>query len=385
MSIREFINQKRNTGVIMERYRIFGLMSGTSLDGLDIACCDFWKDKTKDKWKYKLEASSTIDYDEYWKSRLSKSSSLSGLELSLLDKELGAYFGKLAKRFSSEKNLIPNFIASHGHTVFHQPEQKLTLQIGDGYQLMQNSGITVINDFRSLDVALGGQGAPLVPIGDKLLFEDCDFCINLGGIANISWDDQQGSRRAFDICPVNMILNLLAKRKNLEYDESGKIAKTGKIIPNLLENLNKLDYYQKEFPKSLGVEWFNEHVLGLFEDKAYNTEDYLRTAVEHISMQISITLNNLFTSKKIKESKVLFTGGGTFNSFLIEKIRERSNKSILFEIPSEAIINFKEAVIFAFLGLLRYLEMPNVLSSVTSASYDSCGGTIYAYDRIMKK
>ena len=368
----------------METYRIFGLMSGTSLDGLDIACCDFWEDK-KGKWNYRVLATETVAYPKPLGDKLKNCTSLNAIELCFLDKELGEYFGKKVKEFKLKHTIAPLLVASHGHTVFHQPEKGLTLQIGDGHELMVHSESTVINDFRSLDVALGGQGAPLVPIGDKLLFEAYDFCINLGGIANISWDDEQRNRRAFDICACNMVLNLLANREKRHFDDRGRLAREGKLSLELLEKLNDLVYYKMEAPKSLGVEWFREHIIPLLNNEKLNTKDYLRSFSEHIAIQISQVLNELSTKNKKKETKVLFTGGGTFNNFLIERIRNYTKESILFEIPEKETINFKEAVIFAFLGLLRHLGFNNVLSSVTNARVDSSGGTIYSHERIMKK
>ena len=230
------------------------------------------------------------------------------------------------------------------------------------------TGLPVICDFRSLDVAFGGQGAPLVPAGDRHLFPEYDYCLNLGGIANISCEEN-GERFAFDICPANMVLNNIASHLNIPYDPFGSLARRGKINRKLFRELGRLDYYQRRPPKSLGKEWVMSDFLPLLEQAHISYEDKLRTVTEHIAHQISVIL------KPDPEKKMLVTGGGAFNIFLVEKIREKCRTEIV--VPGDDIVNFKEALVFAFLGVLRWWNEVNCLKSCTGASQDTCGGAVY--------
>ena len=245
----------------MRSYNVIGIMSGTSLDGLDIVLCNFTFQK---KWIYKILKSETIKYSDEWKNRLLNAPVVTGYDLSILHKEFGHFIGKAINYFLQETDYKADLIASHGHTVFHQPEKKLTLQIGDGHGIATTTNITTISDFRSMDVALGGQGAPLVPIGDKLLFNNYDFCVNLGGFANISFEEID-QRLAYDICPTNIILNYLANKLNYEYDKNGALGFLGKLNPVLLSELNQLGYYKKDHPKSLGKEWLIDTFIPVLE------------------------------------------------------------------------------------------------------------------------
>jgi anhydro-N-acetylmuramic acid kinase len=269
--------------------------------------------------------------------------------------------------FCQEHKLKPGFLASHGHTIFHQPNKKITLQIGDGAVMAANTGITVVCDFRSQDVELGGQGAPLVPIGDKLLFSDYKYCLNLGGFANISYD-QNNERKAFDVCACNVVLNHLSKKAEMEYDIGGLMAKEGKIISDLLEKLNKLEYYSHPYPKSLGIEWAERSVFPLL--KEHDIADLLRTYTEHIALQLSII------TEDNGKGNILVTGGGAKNGFLIERINALGKSSCI--IPEEKLIDYKEALVFALLGLLRIQGNVNVLASVTGSKYDHSSGCIYS-------
>ena len=344
--------------------RIIGCMSGTSLDGLDIALCEF--EENNNTFSFKILEAITVDYSSEWKSKLRNAPNLSGLDLSLLDNHFGALTGNFIKQFISD-NQIKNidYIASHGHTVFHQPEKNFTLQIGSGINIATLTQITTINDFRSKDISLGGQGAPLVPIGDKLLFSEYDYCLNLGGFSNVSFEENN-RRVAFDIAPVNLALNYYAEKLGFEYDRNGESGESGEIISPLLIKLNQIPYYSKDFPKSLGKEWLDKEFLPLILEYK-NTKDILRTLYEHISIQIASVL-------KKENSKTLVTGGGAFNSFLMERIRAHSVSEII--IPDKKTIDFKEALIFAFLAYLRVQNIPNVLKSVTGATHNSCSGNI---------
>ncbi len=342
-------------------------MSGTSLDGVDIVLCHFTLQSGK--WNYKIISSKTVAYTPEWKNRLGNADSLASTDLVKLDQEYGAYLGAMVCDFLAENREHPDFIASHGHTVFHQPEKRISLQVGNGATLAAITGIKVISDFRSTDIALGGQGAPLVPVGDAFLFPEYDYCLNLGGIANLSYNDNK-QRIAFDICPTNMAVNTLMEKVSLDMDEKGEKGRSGTIIPGLLVRLNSLDYYQLEGPRSLGREWFESIFLPVIEKLDHPLSDLLRTVYEHIAVQISKAI-----SGNAKQT-VLVTGGGAHNEFLIERIK--ANSEAQFIIPDKKIIDYKEAIVFAFLGVLRNRYEINCFSSVTGASRDSIVGTVYA-------
>ena len=342
-----------------------GLMSGTSLDGLDICHASFTKDDSGN-WNFKMLNAETFPYSETWEHQLRNAIHLSAEEIFELHAEYGFYLGTKANEFI-EKYSLKNIdlIASHGHTVFHQPQKKFTVQIGDGRAIKLLTDIPVIYDFRSQDVLMGGNGAPLVPIGDELLFSEFDACLNIGGFSNISFKED-GKRIAFDICPVNIVLNDFAKRLGKEYDENGDFARNGIVNDDLLLALNSIEYYQESPPKSLGMEWVSENISPKFKDE--NPETILATFTEHAAIQISVILN------KFQVKKILFTGGGTYNTFLVERIKSKTEAEII--IPEDKIIDFKEALIFAFMGVLRMTNENNVLSSATGSSHDHCSGII---------
>lgn len=348
----------------MTFYKAIGLMSGTSLDGLDICFANFWKENSY--WKFEIIKAETISYPKVLEDQLRNSIYLSSQDLLALHSEYGFYLGEITKDFITKNQLSDiDLIASHGHTVFHQPQRKFTLQIGDGRAIKLQTQIPVVYDFRSQDVLLGGNGAPLVPIGDELLFSDYDACLNLGGFSNISFKINE-ERIAFDIAPVNIVLNKLVQEFGQNYDENGDLARKGNINPQLLEQLNSLEFYAQPHPKSLGIEWCNANVFPLFS--GIENLDVLATFTEHAAEQISKTFNiHQF-------NKVLFTGGGTYNQYLIEKITNKTNTEII--IPEKQIIDFKEALIFAFMGVLRLNNETNVLASATGSSHNHSSGII---------
>ena len=348
----------------MKIYNAIGVMSGTSLDGIDI--CYVELDSLKNK--YKIIEAETIEYEECWKRRLAQAIELSGESLTKLDIEFGHFIGEQILQFI-EKNQIQtvDFIASHGHTVFHRPNSGYTLQIGHGSAIWTKTNIPTIYDFRTQDVILGGQGAPLVPIGDQMLFSNYDACLNLGGFSNISFERNK-KRIAFDICPVNIVLNQLSSRMNKNFDENGKMARSGKIDDTFLELLNQLEFYALNSAKSLGVEWCKENIDPLLHQFDLSTEDLLATFTENIAIQISEVLNR----NEIKN--VLITGGGAYNEFLIQCIDKKSKTKLILGDP--VLIEYKEALIFAWMGMLRMERRINVLSSVTSASRDHSSGIL---------
>lgn len=347
-----------------DKLLVLGLMSGTSLDGLDLALCEF--SRAGGRYSYKLLKAKTVIYPSTWKKLLSEAKNTNAKNYFRLHAEYGLYIAKEIKRFLKNSARQPKIIASHGHTVFHQPALGFTTQLGCGATIAANTGITTVCDFRSLDVALRGQGAPLVPVGDKLLFANYQACLNIGGIANISFD-KNGKRLAYDICEANMLLNSLAERVGEAYDKDGRLAASGKVDKALLQNLNSLDYYKQTGAKSTGREWFERCVQPLLKGK--NVPKLLATATEHIAQIIATDL------EKQKIKNVLVTGGGALNSFLIEKIRSKT--SCQLHIPEMDLIQFKEALIFGFLGYLRVNNHQNAYSSVTGAKQDSSGGAVY--------
>ncbi len=353
-------------------YWVIGVMSGTSLDGLDIAFCEFWTAKS---WQYRIHYAETISYTNEWKNKLSKAHLLNGYELTELHKDYGILMGEYIHAFI-EKHRIKyiDLIASHGHTVFHQPDKQINLQIGNGAFISARTGISTVFDFRTLDIALGGQGAPLVPLGDELLFSEYTYCLNIGGISNISFKEYQ-KRVAFDVCPSNMVLNHLAQQKGLPYDKDGSLARRGKINQSLLLKLNQLSYYQKQYPKSLGREWVEREFLPLISAYPISIENKLATCTEHIAYQIGLCTQHT--------GNMLVTGGGAHNTFLVERIGKYSKTKII--VPNNHIVDFKEALIFAFLGLLRWKGKINILSSVTGAKSDSISGVCCKIEKDTKR
>lgn len=336
-------------------------MSGTSLDGLDVAYCEF--NEKKGEWTYEIKKAQTFLYDDEFKRKIRSMETASAQEISQFSVELGYYFGKKAKEFLDANSLDVDFVSSHGQTIFHRPDLHYTTQIGDLSALCSQVQKTTIGDFRSMDVALGGQGAPLVPIGDKILFSNYENCLNLGGFSNISME-KQGKRIAYDICPVNMVLNYLAEKLSLPYDDKGQIAANGKIDKKLLKTLNSLPYYKKKKNKSLGKEWVVENIFPLLENSELIIENQIATYTEHIICQLT---NNI-------TGKTLITGGGVYNEYLIERLKTKVDYTI--EVPDKITIDYKEAMIFAFLGVLRHRKEINCLASVTGAEKDNCGGQI---------
>lgn len=342
-------------------------MSGTSLDGIDLASIYFTFEDGK--WKFAIKECETIGYSDDWQQILRRAVNYEELELLCLNAQYTELLASVIRSFITRNNLENiDAVSSHGHTILHRPGEGLTLQIGNLPILTRLIGQKVVCDFRVQDVQLGGQGAPLVPIGDELLFSEYDYCLNLGGFSNISFND--GARRiAFDISAVNTVLNFYSNLLGFDYDDGGKISKTGEIDANLLDKLNDLEYYKKAFPKSLGMEDVRDVVLPLLNSYSISTEDKMRTFVEHIAIQIAAVLPG-------RKHSILITGGGTYNVFLIERLKWLSPNSEVV-IPETKIIEYKEALIFAFLGLLKLRGEINVLSSVTGASKDHSSGNVF--------
>lgn len=357
-------------------YRAIGLMSGSSLDGLDLVFAEFHENAGR--WSYEIKTASCYEYSSKWKQQLQHATALPALDYQLLHADYGQYLGKEVNRFIEENNLHyqVGLIASHGHTTFHIPSQKLTAQLGDGAVIAAETKLPVVSDLRALDVAFGGQGAPIVPIGEKLLLEEYPMFLNLGGIANISFNDPE-KYIAFDVCPANKVLNLIAALVNKEYDKNGAMAALGNVNEDLLKQLNDFDYYQQPYPKSLANNFGTDEIFPLMKSFGLTHNDLLRTYVEHIVEQIKFAITDNF-KLQTSNSKLLVTGGGAFNSFLVEKLTEALSRiGIAVIVPNENLIKYKEALIMAFIGVLRWRQEYNVLASVTGAERNSIGGALW--------
>lgn len=348
-------------------YNVIGVMSGTSLDGVDLAHIHFSIESGK--WQFQILESETIAYTENWISQLKNAVDFTASALEKLNEDYTDLLAEIISNFI-QKHQIDNLdaVCSHGHTILHQPQNGFTLQIGNLPKIADLLKQKVICDFRVQDVKLGGQGAPLVPIGDGILFSEYDYCLNLGGFSNVSFEEN-GNRIAFDISPINTVLNFYANRLGFAYDDKGEISRAGNISNELLAELNALNFYQKKYPKSLGFEFVKETILPMMERYSISTEDKLRTFTEHIALQIALALPK-------RHGSLLVTGGGAYNTFLIERMQFHL-PNIQIQIPDIKTIEFKEALIFALLGVLKLRNEINVLSSVTGAKNDHSSGIIY--------
>ena len=343
-----------------------GLMSGTSVDGLDVCCATF--DFQDGKWQFRIDAARGYDYPAELRHKLqAQVQGMSAREFVAFHSAYGRFLGERVNDFMAEFHLRPDLVASHGSTVFHEPEQKIMFQIGDGAAIAAVTGVPTVSDFRRLDIMLGGQGAPLVPIGDNLLFGAYDYCLNIGGFSNISYQEGE-SRTAFDISPVNYVINRCCReQRGLEMDRDGEIAAAGQVDRTLLEALDALDYYARPLPKSLGREWVERNVFPLLDSRKMPLENLLRTYYEHCAGQ--------FARVTQAGKTVLVTGGGAYNKFLIKRMKALSGCEM--HIPEPALVDYKEALIFAFLGVLYVLDRPSCLRSVTGASKDNIGGMLF--------
>jgi len=356
-------------------YRAIGLMSGSSLDGLDIAFVHL--QEGAGKWSFEIIKANCYSYTDEWRERLKSSTTLNAREYLLLHTAYGHYLGEKVNQFIEENNLHyqVQLISSHGHTSFHMPAQKMTAQLGDGAAIAAVTGINTVSDLRAMDVALGGQGAPLVPTGEKLLFSGYDFFLNLGGIANLSFKSNE-QFIGFDVCPANAVLNMLANKAGKAYDANGDMASAGNVNEKLLEKLNALSYYADPYPKSLANDFGTGIVYPLIQDSGFSIADGLRTYTEHIVLQIAAAI----AGSALQNSKplLLVTGGGAFNTFLIERLKYNlAGTNVQIIVPDENIIQYKEALIMALTGILRWREEYNVMASVTGASRNSIGGSVW--------
>jgi anhydro-N-acetylmuramic acid kinase len=358
-------------------YNVIGTMSGSSLDGLDIVFAELTE--IRGQWTYAIKAAESLPYEPEWEAQLSQATALAARDYLLLHTAYGHYTGHRILSFI-EKNQLDHkvhFIASHGHTTFHMPASKMTAQLGDGAAITAVTGLPVITDLRAVDVALGGQGAPIVPIGEKYLFSGYQYWLNLGGIANISAQLPE-QFVAFDICPANRVLNALAAALNKPYDEGGALAAGGIADNGLLEQLNQLSYYTAPWPKSLANDFGINTVLPMIAPMRISVQGKLRTYVEHIAAQVTNAVKALKVQMSEGPGKMLITGGGAFNTFLINTILQQLEPlGITVEVPDEQTVSYKEALIMALIGTLRWRQEDNVLSGVTGASRDAVNGALW--------
>ncbi|MDI3480278.1 MAG: anhydro-N-acetylmuramic acid kinase [Rikenellaceae bacterium] len=345
-------------------YNTIGMMSGTSCDGVDLVLVKYLKNNN---WQFDVLKTQTFAYTQKWKNLLNKAFYLKGEEIVNLNFQYSHYLSDLILNFLSTINTDVDFISIHGHTIWHNPAAGYTYQLGHGGVIASDTSIPVICDFRSQDVGLGGEGAPLVPIGEKHLFTDYNIFLNLGGFSNATIIENGEIISAFDICPVNIILNYLTEKINLSFDNNGEIARTGLMINDLLTSLLIInDTFNNH---SLCREIVEKEFIPLIDKYLYQftISDVLRTFVEYVSITIS--------SKLPKNAKVLVTGGGAHNKFLIERLTDLYDGQII--LPNKEIIDYKEAIIFAFLGVLRWIGLPNTSTKVTHSAKESCSGAIY--------
>lgn len=358
-------------------YRVIGLMSGSSLDGLDIVFTELVFDGKK--WQYEIVVADCLPYSDEWINKLRDATRLNAYDYMLLHAAYGHYLGQQVNQFIESNNLHYKvaLIASHGHTTFHDPAKKMTAQLGDGAAIAAITQLPVVSDLRALDVAFGGQGAPIVPIGEKLLLGDHGFFLNLGGIANISFNDKE-NYLAFDVCPANRVLNMLAADVGKVFDEGGQLASTGNINQPLLDQLNDLDYYRQPYPKSLANDFGTNIVYPMIQNSGCSIPDALYTMTEHIAFQIRKSVEKLISQQTLQNKSLLATGGGAHNKFLVERLHDHlSAFNVHVVIPGAQLINYKEALVMALIGVLRWRQEYNVLHTVTGASRDSIGGALW--------
>lgn len=361
----------------MKSYKVIGLMSGSSLDGVDLAYCEFRLDG--EQIDFDLLIAETIPFDETWISRLQHLPTQNALTFAKTHVYFGHYLGELLNDFIKRCAITPDFIASHGHTIFHDPDRRFTTQVGEGGAIAAITKRTVISDFRTQDIAINGEGTPIAPAADRYLFSEYDLMMNIGGIANVTCN-ARGKYIAFDTSAANQILNVLASFRDLEYDKDGELAAQGTLVPSILEELEKLEYFKQSYPKSIANSWVRERILPIFIENEATVEDKLYTAVEHIATETAAAIKGVFRKEKLpkKEYRLLVTGGGGFNGFLIKKIQEKVLPlKVKVEVPTPEIIEYKEAILMGLMGVLRMEKRVNCFSSVTGANRDTVGGAVY--------
>lgn len=350
-------------------YEGIGVMTGTSLDAIDLAYCRF--EEQNDSYVWVCLLAESIEIEARWRDRLMALPQQTAEIYAKTHVYLAHYLGKNIANFIHKHQLRPQFVAVHGQTIFHQPHKNFTAQIGDGETLVSYLQCPLVCNFRNKDVALGGEGAPLVPLGEKYLFPDTRLFLNLGGFANVSYGQQ-----AFDIAPCNLVLNALLRAFNpdADYDRGGQIARAGKLLPELLAALNALPYYRQKAPKSLGSEWVEQQLFPIFAAYKPELADGLHTFCEHLAQQTAASVEQL----GVQHEQLLITGGGRHHDYLMERLGHHLEPlHISIAETSDELVDFKEAIIFAFLGLRALTGKPNTLKSVTGARQDAVCGSVH--------
>lgn len=358
-------------------YRALGLMSGSSLDGLDMALVEF--EEIGGKWNYTILNSDCASYPDEMKERLKHSTELNAPDYLQLNVDFGRLIGNLVNDFINKNDLAYKIqlIALHGHTTFHIPQKGVSAWLGNPADVAAITKINVVSDLRAMDVALGGQGAPIVPLGEKLLFPDFNYFLNIGGIANISIL-KNDKKIAFDVCAANKVLNMLAEQTGAGYDKDGAIAAAGNVSTALLTELNRLEYYKQPYPKSLANNFGIETVYPIVNAAPVSLEDKMRTYVEHIVTQISYAINDASQRNPSETEKLFITGGGALNSFLVKRLTAVLKQyNIEVFVPEKETIDNKEALIMALLAVLRWREENTVMNEITGAARPSIGGAVW--------
>jgi anhydro-N-acetylmuramic acid kinase len=356
-------------------YKVIGLMSGSSLDGLDIAYVHL--EEVRGSWSHTVHCAECIAYTEAWTHQLATATQQPVADFLRLHTAYGHYLGVQIREFIEKYDLVHkvDFIASHGHTVFHEPSARTGFQLGAGAAIAAETGLPVICDLRALDMAFGGQGAPIVPVGDRLLFGGYDYLLNIGGIANLTVK-RDDALLAFDVCPANQILDAFARKAEQPYDADGKLAASGVLLKGVLHELNQQPYYRMPAPKSLGNEAARDMIFPHFYESEHTPEDMLHTMVLHIADQVIAAVQQ--HPVETEAPQMLVTGGGALNNFLVERIRAALEPSkVTVVVPDTETVLYKEAIVMALIGALRWREEVNVFSSVTGASRDSSGGALW--------
>lgn len=362
--------------------KVIGLMSGSSLDGLDIAFAEF--QISGDAIDFELIKAETVEFTEQWQRRLRNLPKVDALSFAKTHTYFGHLLGNMVNDFIKKHQIEVDFIASHGHTIFHYPDNRMTIQIGDGAAIAAITGLPVVNNFRTHDIAIDGEGTPVAPIADKYLFAGYDFYLNIGGIANISCDID-GRFVAFDIGAANQIFNPLANLMHLPYDDGGNIAKSGKVNEAILSQINEMSYFHQSYPKSLDNTWLQQNILPTYLIAEDTIANKLRTACEQLAQQTAFSIQQIIKNENLtlpiseKPFKIFATGGGAFNTFLMKRIEAVCNQYFPTKVvvASPEIVEYKEALLMALMGVLRVHNKVNVMRSVTGAKLDTIGGAIW--------
>ena len=363
-------------------WRVLGIMSGSSLDGMDLALCEVRLDRSTTPTgvaHFALLAAETLPYSDLWQRRLANLPDQDARTFARTHTYFGHLTAEFALDFLQRHRTTADFIATHGHTVFHEPDRNHSAQIGDGAATAALTSVPTIAQFRQTDVAAGGQGAPIVPLFERLVLGAYAFFLNLGGIANLSYHAPDGRTVAFDVTGANQPLNALAGLAGQPYDADGALARSGTPVSELLERLDALPFLEQPYPKSLSNQWVVEHLTAPLLAYPASIADRLATAVEHTARQIGMAVRRVAERENVPDTdRTLYvTGGGAFNGYLLERLRTQLPPGMNLHIPPSDWVQFKEAMLMALLGAFRWEGVPNVLPSATGARRATVNGAVY--------